>query len=308
VRRTASRDLKKEIPVTSDVQRNGTIPFVSPLSTTYVPIRFDPKDRRTFIGGSDARIIMGDDEAKLTRLWLEKRGETDSEDLSENLVVQLGSATEDLNRRWYERNTGHVVKDVQKQVQHPVHKWMAATLDGRVEPIGAVFEAKFMLPWAFSEEAAAEKHMAQLQHNMWVTASRTAVLSIITGGGQWLELTIHADPLYQHLLLTAEKKFWRCVQNGETPRLFGIEPPRPRLPAVKIVDMSGSNSWAEFATTYRRTKPAHQQHEEAKANLKKLVPEDAKEATGHGLKAKRSKNGAISFDLLDVEAADAPLQ
>ncbi len=80
-----------------------------------------------------------------------------------------------------------------------------------------MFEAKFMLPWTFSEEAAAEKHMAQLQHNMWVTASRTAVLSIITGGGKWVEITIPADPLYQHLLLTAEKKFWRCVESGETP-------------------------------------------------------------------------------------------
>ena len=75
-----------------------------------------------------------------------------------------------------------------------------------------------MLPWTFSEEAAAEKHMAQLQHNMWVSNARSAVLSIITGGGKWVEITIHADPLYQHLLLTAEKKFWRCVESGEEPR------------------------------------------------------------------------------------------
>jgi hypothetical protein len=143
---------------------------------------------------------------------------------------------------------------------------------------------------------------------MWVMASRSAVLSIITGGGKWVEITIHADPLYQHLLLTAEQKFWRCVQNGETPRLFGVEPPRPRLAAVRIVDMTASNSWAEFAEVYRRTRPAHQEHENAKADLKKLVPEDAKEATGHGLRAKRSKSGAISFDLMDQGAADAPLQ
>ena len=136
----------------------------------------------------------------------------------------------------------------------------------------------------------------------------SAVLSIITGGGKWVELTIHADPLYQHLLLTAEKKFWRCVMDGEEPRLFGVEPPRPRLEAVRIVDMSASNSWAEFAAVFRRTRPAFVEHEGAKADLKKLVPEDAKEATGHGLRAKRSKSGAISFDLLDVEGADAPLQ
>jgi predicted phage-related endonuclease len=294
--------------VTSNVQRNGTDNATSTLSTTYTPIRFNPNDRRTFIGGSDARVIMGNDEANLIQLWREKRGEVEPEDLSENLIVQLGSVTEDLNRHWYARNTGHAIKDVQKRVQHPVHKWMAATLDGLIESSGAVFEAKFMLPWTFTEEAAAEKHMAQLQHNMWVIASRSAVLSIITGGGKWVEITIHADPLYQHLLITAEKKFWRCVQNGETPRLFGVEPPRPRLQAVRIVDMTASNAWAEFAAVYRRTRPAHQEHENAKADLKKLVPEDAREAIGHGLRAKRSKSGAVSFDLMDMEAADAPLQ
>ena len=126
-------------------------------------------DRRHFIGGSDARIIMGDDEAALIRLWREKRGEVEPEDLSGNLIVQLGTVTEDLNRRWYERNTSQVVTDVQRHVRHPVNRWMAATLDGMVDGTGAVFEAKFMLPWSFSEEAAAEKHMAQLQHNMWVT-------------------------------------------------------------------------------------------------------------------------------------------
>src|SRR5882757_4118951 len=161
------------------------------------------------------------------------------------------------------------------RVFHSVHRWMAATLDGRVEVTSAVFEAKFMLPWAFSEEGAAEKHMAQLQHNMWVTASRTAVLSIITGGGKWVEMTIPADPLYQHLLLTAEKKFWRCVETGEAPHLFGVEPPRPRIEAVRTVDMSASNSWAEFAGVYRRTRKTYVEHEKAKGELKGLMPEDA---------------------------------
>jgi predicted phage-related endonuclease len=258
--------------------------------------------RRNFIGGSDAKIIMGDDEAILVRLWQEKRGEVDPEDLSGNLIVQLGSITEELNRSWYERNTGNVVEDIQSRVRHPIHKWMAATLDGRVQQTGAVFEAKFMLPWNFSEEAAAARHMAQLQHNMWVTNARSAVLSIITGGGKWVEVTINGDPLYQHLLFTAERKFWRCVQTGEAPRLFGIEPTRPRLALARTVDMTSSNSWAEFAATYRRTRTAHEEHEAAKSDLKKLVPEDVKEAIGHGLRARRSKSGAISFELL--EAAD----
>ena len=176
--------------------------------------RFEHVGRRNFIGGSDARIIMGADEAALMRLWREKRGEVGPEDLSGNLIVQLGKVTEDLNRSWYERNTRRTVIDVQRLVRHSAIPWMAATLDGIVEGLGAVFEAKFMLPWSFSEEAAAEKYMAQVQHNMWVTHLRSALLSIITGGGKWVEITIPMDPLYLSVLVSAEKKFWRCVQSG----------------------------------------------------------------------------------------------
>jgi len=264
-------------------------------------------ERRYFIGGSDVRIIMGCDEAALLRLWRERCEEVEPEDLSANLVVQLGVTTEELNRRWYQTNTGQVLTDVQRQIRHPVLRSMAATLDGRVEATGAVFEAKFMLPWAFSEEAAAEKYMAQLQHNMWVIAARSAVLSVITGGGKWVEIAIHADPLYQHLIVTAERKFWRCVESGEPPRLFGVEPPKPRIEAVRIVDMTASNYWAEFAAVFRDTRQAFFDHERAKTELKSLMPEDAKEAIGHGVRAKRSKSGAVSFDLLVTEGDHAAL-
>ena len=184
---------------------------------------------------------------------------------------------------------------------------MAATLDGRIEGSDAVFESKFMLPWAFSEEAAAEKYMPQLQHNMWVVAARTAVLSVITGGGKWVEIVTHADPLYQHLIVTAERKFWRCVESGEPPRLFGVEPPKPRTEPIRILDMSASNSWSEFAGIFRSTRQAFLDHEHAKSELKSLMPEDAKEAIGHGVRAKRSKSGAVSFDLLEAEASHAAL-
>jgi predicted phage-related endonuclease len=265
-------------------------------------------NRRCFIGGSDARIIMGGDEAALLRLWREKRGETEPEDLSSNLVVQLGAATEELNRTWYERNTGRHVTDVQRRVRHSAIPWMMATLDGTVEATGAVFESKFMLPWSFSEEAAAEKYMAQVQHNMWVTHLRTSVLSIITGGGKWVEITIPMDPLYLSVLVSAEKKFWRCVQSGEPPHLINVEPPRPRIEAIRVVDMSASNSWAEFAALFRNTRSAFLDHERAKSELKALMPEDAKEAIGHGVRAKRSRSGAVSFDVLETEATHAPVQ
>ncbi len=158
----------------SGVESNGTQGANRPRLTPSIYIPYNPNDRRTFIGGSDARIIMGNDADRLILLWKEKRGEVDPEDLSDNLIVQLGSATEDLNRRWYERNTGQAVKSLQKRVQHPIIKWMAATLDGIVKPSGAVFEAKFMLPWTFTE--AAEKHMAiAAQHVGYELPVRSAV-------------------------------------------------------------------------------------------------------------------------------------
>jgi hypothetical protein len=178
---------------------------------------------------------MGVDAASLERLWREKRGETPPQDLSANLLVQLGLATEHLNRNWYERTTGRVVNHVQTRVRHPVLRWMAATLDGVVEGSGAVFEAKFMLPWSFSEEGR-------------------------------------------------------------------------RLEAERIVDMSSSNAWAEFSNVFRRTRDAYLEHENAKAELKALMPEDAKEAIGHGIQARRSKSGAVTIDLLESEGGHASIQ
>ena len=252
--------------------------------------------RCSYIGGSDARVVLGTDEKALIRLWKEKRGELEPEDLSGNLLVQFGCATEDLNRRWFERETGRRLGAVQRFARHPRIDWMGATLDGLVEEETAVFEAKFMLPWAFTEESAAEKHMPQLQHNMLVTGARKGYLSILTGGGKWVSIEVEADPVYQTVLLQVERIFWRCVQTGEPPRVFGAEPPKAKVAAVKVVDMTTSNAWAEYAAIFARTRAAHAEHETAKGELK--VPEDAREAFGHGLRAKRSRSGAISFELI----------
>src|SRR5215510_8610748 len=112
-----------------------TYPLCRNSSGRESELAFQPKSpvhNRPYIGGSDARIIMGHDEPALLRLWGEKRGEIERQDLSGNLIVQLGVATEPLNRHWFERNTGHTLKDVQRQIRHPVLRWMGATLDGVV--------------------------------------------------------------------------------------------------------------------------------------------------------------------------------
>src|SRR5215213_7734277 len=255
-------------------------------------------ERCSYIGGSDARIVLGTDENALIRLWREKRGEVEPQDLSGNLLVQFGCATEDLNRRWFEREAARPLHKIQRFIRHPRLEWMGATLDGMVLEETAVFESKFMLPWNFSEESAAEKHMAQLQHNMLVTGAKRAYLSILTGGAKWVLIEVDADPVYQTVLLQVERIFWRCVKTGEVPHGFSAEPPRAKMPVVRIVDMSSSNAWAEHAATFARTRAAYTEHESARSELKALVPEDAREAFGHGVRAKRSKSGAISFELV----------
>ena len=192
-------------------------------------------------------------------------------------------------------------------VRHSAIPWMGATLDGIVEGTGAVFEAKFMLPWSFSEEAAAEKHMAQLQHNMWVTNARVGAVDDHrrrqVGGDHDLQ-AIRSTSTF----LSGGEEVLALRRTGEPPHLFDAEAPRPRIEAIRIVDMSSSNSWAEFAGLFRNTREAFLDHERAKSELKALMPEDAKEAIGHGVRAKRSKSGAVSFDVLETEATHAPIQ
>src|SRR5262245_21914750 len=104
------------------------------------------------------------------------------------------------------------------------------------------------------------------------------------------------------------KEILALCTTGEVPHLVLAEPPRPRIEAVRIVDMSASNSWAEFAALFRNTRSAFLDHERAKSELKALMPEDAREAIGHGVRAKRSKSGAVIFDLLEMEATHAPVE
>src|SRR5207302_6989405 len=144
--------------------------------------------------------------------------------------------------------------------------------------------------------------------NMLVAGTKKSELSIINGGSKWLELSVVADPIYQTILIAAEKAFWRAVKTEETPALFDCEPPKPRIEAVRVVDMNASNSWAEFAGLFCKTQDAHADHERAKSELKGLMPEDAREAMGHGIRAKRSKSGAVSFDLVEMELGHASVQ
>jgi predicted phage-related endonuclease len=86
--------------------------------------------RRLGIGGSDANTIMGGDPEKILRLWKEKRGEIEPEDLSNVLPVVMGSWTEMLNIIWFEKQTGKTVYNNGDQRISAEYPFMRCTLDG----------------------------------------------------------------------------------------------------------------------------------------------------------------------------------
>jgi hypothetical protein len=250
-------------------------------------------ERRAGIGGSDANIILSGDPERVLALWREKRGEGSGEDLSGVLPVMLGQWTEAFNRQWYERATGLSVSEAGSLWVSASHSWRRATLDGVVEAKPAVWEAKHVSAFARPDEVLA-RYMPQLQHNMAVTGLETAILSVITGNHKWEACEVALDWLYQDELLDAEQRFWNAVQSGEPPVALAPPPP-PKPVAWREIDLTGSNGWAMAAADWIETGPAAKRHAGAIKSLKELIPDDVSRAFGHGLEAKRSKSGALTF-------------
>lgn len=248
--------------------------------------------RRDCIGGSDANTLMSGDPQALIRLWQEKRGEAEGEDLSGVLQVQLGCWTETFNRQWFTKQTGHAVEEAGRTLRCPENPWRGASLDGFVPSLDAIWEAKHTSAFAKSEEILA-RYMPQLQHNMAVRGVNKAVLSVIYGNHKWETVTVDADWMYQEQLLDAERRFWDCVQSGTTPcDLPAVASP---IPAIREADMSKSNSWVSHAADWLTHKAAAKKHETATKELKALVEADVFRAFGAGLEIKRSKAGALTI-------------
>jgi predicted phage-related endonuclease len=254
--------------------------------------------RRDALGGSDANTIMGGDEKKLLRLWREKRGEAEGEDLSDILAVQMGSFTEPLNVAWFEKNTGYKVTDQGRALRSAEHPFMACTLDGFVaDPVigdtNAIFEAKHCGTRSTDAEIFA-RYVPQLTHNCIVAGERRAFLSVFKGNGDWMMMEYALDDDYAARLIAAEADFWECVRSGKPPCAVPAEP-TPKPVGVVEYDMATSNAWGNFAGEYLETKLAADRHASAKEELKALVPADASKCFGHGIIIKRTKAGALRF-------------
>jgi hypothetical protein len=250
-------------------------------------------ERSTGVGGSDANVIASGDGDRVLRLWEEKRGVRDPEDLSDRLPVMLGCWTEAFNCQWFEKATGQLVTRRGDAIVCKKNDWRRCTLDGFVDLRGAVWEAKHTSAFAKEEEVLA-RYMPQLQHNMAVAESELAILSVIYGNQRWEVYEIASDWLYQQELLDAEAQFWQCVLNGIPP--VPVEPPPPpRAAGVREVCFEGSNIWAAAADDWRRYRDAARLHSSAAVTLKSLVEDNVSRAHGHKVEVKRTKAGALTI-------------
>ena len=269
------------------------VPVLRPKSWPSISHLSVPMLRTGFIGGSDANIILGGNLERIDRLWREKRGDVPSQDLTQVLPVMLGTWTEDFNRQWFESVTSQQVCCPDNTLICSTHDWRSCNLDGFIVDRGAVWEAKHTGAFTKSDEVL-ERYMPQLQHNMAVSKSDLAVLSVIFGNHKYKIFEVASDWVYQLELLEAEQDFWDCVQTGRVPIPFA--PPAPPRPVgIREVCLEGNNSWAAAAIDWVQNKVAAKVHASACNHIKQLIEPDVSRAFGHGIEAKRSKSGAISI-------------
>jgi len=250
--------------------------------------------RKSSIGGSDANIIMGGDAERINELWAIKRGDSPGPNLRRVLPVQMGSFTEPFNLAWFARETGKTLKDygATKTVKAGEGFPMTSTLDAATED--AIVEAKHTNPFGGNNmEKMVEKYMPQLQHNMFVTGHKKSYLTVFFGNFKWDFVEVKADSIYQAQLLDAEEAFWKCVENGEMPA--AVEVAAPAISKFKPYDFARNNDWVATAVSFKENKAGAKLFEDAKDELKKLIPADASKVTGGGVVATRSKSNAITI-------------
>ena len=189
------------------------------------------------------------------RLWKEKRGEAEPEDLSGNLIVQLGLVTEDLNRRWYELNSGG------NHHRYPTPGASPGNPLGWQQPLMAVSKAAT----PYSRPSSCCRGRSRKRRRQRNTCRSCSTICGWSGPGPRSSVDHyrrrqvgerswrHADPLYQHLIVTAERKFWRCAwrQRRAAGAVRGRATEAPGRGGPQLSTMSTSNAWAEFAGVIR---------------------------------------------------------
>jgi len=241
-------------------------------------------------------ILMNGKPEAILDLWKELTGDPSCvpEDLSDVWAVQLGSETEALHLRWYAKRTERPIARVGEVVTHPNFPWASCTLDAWDVQLSCPVECKHVGAWRKIEDCV-ETYQAQLHWQMICTNSKQAVLSVIFGSSEPVQVTIPFDETYATELSKRAADFWHCVENLIPPVIL---PPiaAPVLPSDMIeIDMAGNNAWSDQAIEWLENKTAAKKFDKAAKELKELVKPNCSKAFGHGIEITRSKSNALTI-------------
>lgn len=251
------------------------------------------KKREGKLTASRIACLMTGDATKIYQLWLEMTGRTQEPDLSDVWAVQLGLATEVLNLDWAERKVGDLVTNRGYFIQHPKYDWAGCTLDGRFFEKGIPIEAKHCGGYE-SLETIIDRYQPQMQWTMECLQAEECALSVIFGAREPVIEWIPRDDEYAAEMIRRGEQFMEHVRNRTLP--VDLPPiPAPVIP-IRSYDMTGRNEWANHAAVYLETHDAAAAFQCAGKSLKELVPDDARNAFGHGVIVKRDRCGRLSIN------------
>ena len=269
-------------------------------------------ERRSTLRGSCINILASGDYKRIDRLFKEKTGELEPEDLSGKWPIQFGQCTEILNLHTFEQKNGVKIDSYQRVVRSPTEPWMAATLDGAFYLGGrVVIDAKWTAGRPFENEEWADVLPRIVRYNTpqlhWgarilgeIEGRRIerGVLSIIRAANPPTTHFIELKQSYTDHLVELGRTFMEGVKKGEMPFIdFSEEPPVPveeRQPYDMEKDVAPlkQRAWKRNADVWLQTKGAAESFKQADKNLKLLIPRDASTASGAGIRVRVSSNGA----------------
>lgn len=249
--------------------------------------------RRGKIGASFVPYLMAGSEDKIRSEWMRLVEHPDyvEEDFSTNWPVQFGSFIENFALDWHQMKTGQALTRRGEWIEHPCG-YVGCTLDAYREADRCVIDNKAPGRWRVLDDVLAFYPGQLVVQRACMQAERASLL-IVHGGDEPTEYPISWDAEYEDEVWRRIGWFWACVENLQPP--YKLPPAKSLVPAVRVVDMTGNNSWADFAQTWLGNKEAYAAFNVAAKGVKSLVEDDVAKAFGHGICATRSRAGALTI-------------
>ena len=244
------------------------------------------------ITGSRIACLMQGDRDKIMRMYREFIGEEMPEDLSHIWPVRLGECTEQLSLDWYEQKHRQAISRRGDFVQHPFLDWAGVTLDGWIDQLQCVIEAKHC-GGREPMEVLIERYQPQCQWSMEVTGADVCALSVILGANEPVVEFLERDANYASEMRRRGEQFIAAVKLRHPP--VELDPVPAPADASVVYDMGQSNSWGSSATVWLESREAARANEDAAKVLKSLVPPDARKCHGFGVQITRNKVGHLSL-------------